>query len=60
MQKLNAAFIAALDAPEVRDTLRKQGIVPAPERTPQALAGFINEEVDKWGELIRAAQISLD
>ncbi|MFQ6721084.1 tripartite tricarboxylate transporter substrate binding protein [Bordetella pertussis] len=60
VQKLNAAFIAALDAPEVRDTLRKQGIVPAPERTPQALAGFINEEVDKWGELIRAAQISLD
>ena len=58
--RLNRAFIATLDSAAVRDTLNKQGIVPADDRTPEALATFISAEVDKWSKVIRDANISID
>lgn len=60
ISRLNRAFIATLDSSSVRDTLNKQGIVPADDRTPEALAKFISAEVDKWGKVIRDANISID
>lgn len=60
VDKLNRAFVATLDSPAVRDTLTKQGIVPATDRTPAALGQFIDAEVDKWGKVIRDANIKID
>lgn len=60
VDKLNRAFVQALHAPEIRETLAKQGIVEARDQTPQGLASFISAEVPKWGALTKAANISLD
>ncbi|OZI71834.1 Bug family tripartite tricarboxylate transporter substrate binding protein [Bordetella genomosp. 12] len=60
VDKLNKAFINTLDSAAVNETLTRQGIVPAKERSPQALQTFINEEVDKWGKVIHEANISID
>lgn len=60
VQRLNAAFIEALSAPDVEKALTAQGIVKAEDTTPAGLARFIDAEVPKWGELIRREKISLD
>lgn len=60
VDRLNQAFVNALDSPAVHDTLTRQGIVPATDRSPQALQQFIELEVDKWGKVIRDANISID
>lgn len=57
---LNRAFIAALADPDVKDTLHKQGIVEADDKTPQGLASFIDVQVPKWRAVIQEAQITLD
>jgi len=60
VDKLNQAFVQTLEDPAIDGALHKQGIVPASDRTPQALAGFIDSEVDKWAAVIKDAQVSLD
>ncbi|WP_033535303.1 Bug family tripartite tricarboxylate transporter substrate binding protein [Bordetella trematum] len=60
VERLNKAFVKAMDAPAVNETLTRQGIVPASDRSPQGLQQFIEAEVDKWGKVIREADISID
>lgn len=60
VQKLNAAFIESLKAPQVEEALKTQGIVRAEDTTPEGLAKFINAEVNKWAAVIKSADISLD
>jgi tripartite-type tricarboxylate transporter receptor subunit TctC len=57
---LNKAFIGALDDPAVKDALSKQGIVEAQDRSPAGLTHFIQAEVPKWAEVIRAANVHID
>jgi len=57
---LNSAFQAALNDPTVKETLSKQGIVPAQDRSPAGLSAFINAEVPKWRELIQRSNVALD
>lgn len=57
---LNTAFRNALEKPEVRETLDKQGIVLAADQTPEGLREFIATEVPKWRELIRSANVVID
>jgi tripartite-type tricarboxylate transporter receptor subunit TctC len=62
VRKLNAAMSQTLDDPKVRDRLEDLGLeIAAPERrTPDYLARFVPEEVDRWAKVVHAAGISAD
>lgn len=60
VQKLNKAFVAALDDPAVAETLHNQGIVRASDTSPKALADFIDSEVKTWSAVIHEANVSID
>ena len=47
---------AALNVPEVKDALFKQGLDVAPE-SPEAFGAYIKSELDKWGKVVRDGKI---
>jgi tripartite-type tricarboxylate transporter receptor subunit TctC len=55
-QRLNALFVKASDAPEVR-LLRERSSGVAATSTPDELARFQAAEASKWGQVIKAAGI---
>ena len=62
VRKLNAATIAAMDSPAVRDRLKDLGATAvAPERrSPEYLQKFVESEIVKWAAPIKAAGVSAD
>jgi tripartite-type tricarboxylate transporter receptor subunit TctC len=59
IEKLNAAVIKALEAPDVREKLLAQGAEPMPG-TPEAFASFMREEMAKWAPVVKQAGVKLD
>jgi tripartite-type tricarboxylate transporter receptor subunit TctC len=57
--KLNDAINAVLKAPETAEHLRGMNMTPV-GGAPDAAKAFIRQETERWGEVIRAAKISLD
>ena len=57
--KLNSAINAALAEPETAQHLRGMNMTPV-GGTPEAARAFISQETARWGEVIRAAKISVD
>jgi tripartite-type tricarboxylate transporter receptor subunit TctC len=59
---LNAAAIAALADPTLQTKLRALGAEPAASErnTPERLAVFLATEREKWGAVIRKANIRLE
>jgi tripartite-type tricarboxylate transporter receptor subunit TctC len=57
--KLDAAINTALAAPAAKARLADLGVEPM-IMTPEQCAAFIAAENDKWGKVIRAADIKLD
>jgi tripartite-type tricarboxylate transporter receptor subunit TctC len=57
--RLNAAVNHALAVPEVHAALKKLGSDPK-TGTAQAFAAFIAEEVQRWGKVVRNANIKVD
>jgi tripartite-type tricarboxylate transporter receptor subunit TctC len=62
VRKLNKAMNDALDNPVTRKRLEDLGleIVPLEQRSPEYLAKYLPQEVERWGKVIKAAGISLD
>jgi len=62
VQRLNKAMSDTLDDAGVRSKLEQLGleIVPPERRTPEYLAKFLPEEIERWAVPIRAAGISAD
>jgi tripartite-type tricarboxylate transporter receptor subunit TctC len=62
VRRLNKAMGDMLDNPSVRKRLEDLGleIVPPERRSPEYLAKFLPEEIERWGRVIRAAGISAD
>ena len=62
VRRLNKAMSDTLDNPSVRKRLEDLGleIVPPDRRSPEYLAKFLPQEVDRWGAVIRAAGITAD
>ena len=62
VRRLNGAMNDMLDNPALRKRLEDLGLeIVAPERrSPEYLAKFVREEVERWGRLIKAAGISAD
>jgi tripartite-type tricarboxylate transporter receptor subunit TctC len=59
IEKLNAAINAALDQTTPKARLAALGVEPM-KKTPAEFAAFITAENDKWGKVIRAANLKLD
>ena len=57
--RLNAEAIRALAAPDIKDKLMTQGLIPAP-MTPEQLGQFIREDYERWAKVVRAANVKLE
>ncbi len=57
--KLNAGINAVLKHPETAEHLRRMNMTPI-GGAPDEIKQFIKDETSRWGEVIRAANISLD
>ena len=57
--RLNAEAVRALAAPDVKDKLQTQGLIPTP-MTPEQLGQFIREDYERWARVIKAANVKLD
>jgi tripartite-type tricarboxylate transporter receptor subunit TctC len=62
VRRLNGAMNDMLENPSLRKRLEDLGLeIVAPERrSPEYLAKFVRDEVERWGRLIKAAGISAD
>jgi tripartite-type tricarboxylate transporter receptor subunit TctC len=62
VRRLNAAVNQSLENPALRNRLEELGleIVPPGHRTPEYLAKFLPEDIERWAKPIRAAGISAD
>ena len=60
VRRLNDAVGQALETKSVRDHLERLGVavVPPERRSPEYLARFVREEIDKWAVAIRAAGVA--
>jgi tripartite-type tricarboxylate transporter receptor subunit TctC len=56
IRKIHTATVAALAEPAVREKLEQGGVVVIGS-TPDELAAFLNSEMDRWGQIINAANI---
>ena len=54
--KLNRIAVEAMQSPEVREKLASQGATLA-GGTPEAFAAYIKSEIEKWGNVVKAAGI---
>jgi putative tricarboxylic transport membrane protein len=62
VRRLNRASSQTLDNPLIRKRLEELGleIVPPERRTPEYLAQFLPQEIERWAKPIKAAGISAD
>ena len=62
VRKLNKAMSDTLDDPAIHKRLEELGLVilPPERRTPEYLAQYLPQEIERWGKVIRAAGIELD
>ena len=56
VRKIHSDTVVALAEPAVREKLEQGGIVVIGS-TPDELASFLNSEMDRWGRIIKAANI---
>jgi len=62
VQKLNAAAVAAMDAPATQQRLREIGsdLVAPARRSPDYLGKFVTSEIEKWSVAIKKAGVELE
>jgi tripartite-type tricarboxylate transporter receptor subunit TctC len=56
---INQEVVDALNKPEVRQSLIKSGNEATPS-TPEGLAKIIDDDILRWGKIIREANITVD
>ena len=59
VNKLNTEIAAVLREPAIRDRLLKDGLEPV-GASPAAFGAYTRDEIRKWGEIVRAANIRLE
>jgi tripartite-type tricarboxylate transporter receptor subunit TctC len=57
--RLQAAVAAGLRAPEAQERMAALGAVPVAD-SPEHFAGFVRREFERWGKLVRDANIRAD
>lgn len=59
VMRLNSEINQILAMPDVSDTLDKQGLVPTPGK-PEALGALVKNDLARWADVIKRANISAD
>jgi tripartite-type tricarboxylate transporter receptor subunit TctC len=59
IDRLNAEIIRALEQPDVRDTLGRYALIPAP-MTPDKFGAFIRTEMERNGRIIRKLGLKME
>jgi tripartite-type tricarboxylate transporter receptor subunit TctC len=59
-EKIYIALKKTLEDPEIKEIFAKEGMIPAPSSSPTEFRNFIVSEGNKWGEIIREANIKKD
>ena len=57
--KLNAAVVAALNDPKLREQLQREGATPA-AHSPAEFAAFVRDDVQRWAPIVRQSGASPD
>ena len=60
VQRLNRAVATVLSNPQVREQLVKMNVDPAPPQTAAQFKAFVASEYDRWGTVIRGANIRVE
>jgi tripartite-type tricarboxylate transporter receptor subunit TctC len=62
VRKLNKAMSETIDDPTIRKRLEELGleIVPPEQRSPEYLAKYLPQEIERWAKPIQAGGISAD
>jgi tripartite-type tricarboxylate transporter receptor subunit TctC len=62
IDKFHKAVETMINKPDMRKKMEELGleIIPPEQRTPEAFAKFLQEDVERWGKVIRTAGISMD
>jgi tripartite-type tricarboxylate transporter receptor subunit TctC len=59
VDKLNAALNDAVKSPDIVEKYAKQGVEADP-MSPQAFGQLINDEIAKWGDIVKKAGVKVD
>ena len=59
VNKLNAEIVDILKRKDVADKLNQQGAIPVGD-TPEQFSAYIKAEIEKWGGVVRSANIKAD
>jgi tripartite-type tricarboxylate transporter receptor subunit TctC len=59
IDRLHTEIVRALDVPEVRDPLVRQGLTPAP-MTPDQFTAFIRSEMERNAKIIKALNLKIE
>ena len=57
--KLNKEIVDILKQKDVADTLNLQGAIPVGD-TPEQFAAYVKAEINKWGAVVKSANIKAD
>jgi tripartite-type tricarboxylate transporter receptor subunit TctC len=56
VDRLHGELVAIMNQPDVQALFRKQALEPT-SMTPEAFAGFLRAEYDRWGKIIKSLKI---
>ena len=59
VQKLNREIVSILRQKDVEEDLLRQGAITVGD-TPEHFAQYIKDEMDKWGAVVKSANIKAD
>ena len=62
VEKMHKAIESVINKPDIRQKMQALGleILPPEQRTPAYMAKFLQEDIERWGKVIKAAGISVD
>ncbi len=60
VDKLHAAFVAALGAPDIVQRFAKAGVSGVTSKTPEEFAAFVDSEAIRWGKVARKSGATVD
>jgi tripartite-type tricarboxylate transporter receptor subunit TctC len=62
VRKLNKAMSDTIDNPNIRKRLEELGleILPPDQRSPEYLAKYLPQDIERWGKVVKAAGIVAD
>jgi tripartite-type tricarboxylate transporter receptor subunit TctC len=60
VERLQAALLATLDSPEIRQRFASGGVNVVTSRTPEDFASFVGAEMSRWGKVAKESGAKID